>query len=155
METCFRVTDSAARVACYDQEMQRRHAAAPASATASVPAATPASGATPNAASRNAAKVGPDDTIGLDGKQLSLKRKEEGIQAPAIQPIATALAHLTARPGHQYQFELDNGQVWESTDAEPDLFFSPHEAVMIRPGVLGAFFLKTREGLSIRIHRLR
>jgi hypothetical protein len=157
METCFQMTDSGARVACYDQEMQRRHAAArAASAAPSAPAKTPASNPTVGAASSaTAAQQSPDDTIGLDGKQLSIRRKEEGIQTPAMKPIVTALAHLTLRPGHQYLFELDNGQVWESTDSEPDLFVSPHETVMIRPGVLGAFFLKTNGGLSIRVHRVR
>jgi len=157
MEPCFRMTDSVGRLACFDHEMQRRHAQArPPSATPAAPAATRAPSATGGAASNTAAAQAPlDDTIGLDGKQLSIRRAEEGIPTPVVKPVVTALAHLSLRPGHQYRFELDNGQVWESTDAEPDLFVSPHEKVMIRPGVLGAFFLKTNEGLSIRVHRVR
>ena len=96
-----------------------------------------------------------DETIGLDGKQLILKRKNEGLQPEAPQPIVAAIAALRQRPGHMYYFELDNGQLWESTDAEPHLFLGPHETVRIKPGVLGAFFLKTQAGLSIRVHRVR
>ncbi|HTY92780.1 MAG TPA: hypothetical protein VMC02_02755 [Steroidobacteraceae bacterium] len=155
MEVCFQISDAGARVACFDREMQRRHAAAAAAAPAvtaapAVPAA-PAAAAVAPAAKPKAV----DDTVGLDGRQLIIRRKEEGIKSPAVEPIVAVLARLVEHPGHQYHFELDNGQVWESTDTVPALFLSPRETVTIRPGVLGAFFLKTREGNSIRVHRLR
>jgi hypothetical protein len=84
-----------------------------------------------------------------------LRRKAENVHPEAPKPMVVTLTRLTPRPGHQYYFELANGQVWESTDTEPDLFLNPHETVTIRAGVLGAFFLKTAEGNSIRVHRLR
>lgn len=141
---CSAVADAGARLACYDHEAQRRRAATRGTSAAPVPAAAPVAPSTK-----------PDDTIGLDGKQLDLKRKEAGIQPVVVKSFSAALTRLKARPGHQYSFELDNGQVWESTDTEPDLFVSPHETVQIRPGLLGAFFLKTQEGHSIRVHRVR
>jgi hypothetical protein len=158
MEVCFRMTDPGARYACYDHEMQRRHAVAapgpgiapPAPAGADAPATLPGTPSTTTPVNRPI-----DDTIGLDGKQLILKRKAEGLQPERVQPIVAAIAALKQRPGHLYYFELDNGQVWESTDSEPELFLGPHETVRIRPGVLGAFFLKTQEGNSIRVHRVR
>ena len=146
MEVCFRMTDAGARFACYDHEMQRRHTVA-----------APRPGIAPSAPAATAPPTSKpiDDTIGLDGRQLILKRKNEGLQPEAPQPIVAAIAALRQRPGHMYYFELDNGQLWESTDAEPQLFLGPHETVRIRPGVLGAFFLKTQAGLSIRVHRVR
>ena len=158
MEACFRMTDAGARFACYDHEMQRRHpVAAPRPGIApSAPAATAPPTSIPGTTSVTTATSKPiDETIGLDGRQLILKRKNEGLQPEAPQPIVAAIAALRQRPGHMYYFELDNGQLWESTDAEPQLFLGPHETVRIRPGVLGAFFLKTQAGLSIRVHRVR
>ena len=140
MEVCYRMSDADLRHACFDKEMQRRHSAAPNGAGSSAP---------------RSATVRPADTVGLDGRQLILKRKEEGIQPKAVQPMVAVIATLMQRPGHLYYFELDNGQVWESTDTVGDLFLGPHETVVIRPGVLGAFFLKTQDGNSIRVHRLR
>jgi hypothetical protein len=140
MEVCYRMSDADLRHACFDREMQRRHSAG--ANAAGAPASQPAPAAT-------------DDTVGLDGKQLIIKRKQEGIQPETVKPITAAIARLRPRPGHLYYFELDNGQVWESTDSEADLLLGPHEAVSIRPGILGAFFLKTAEGRSIRVHRLR
>jgi hypothetical protein len=148
MEVCFRMSAPEARLACFDNEMQRRHAlAARGPATAPPPTIATTSVTTTNQR--------PDDTIGLDGKQLILKRKEEGIQPEVVKPMVAVIAKLTPRPGHLYYFEFENGQVWESTDTVGDLFLGSHETVVIRSGILGAFFLKTEEGNSIRVHRLR
>jgi hypothetical protein len=148
MEVCYRMADADQRHACFDQEMLRRHTAG---SKAAATHATPAAPATPAKSSTSAT---PADTIGLDGKQLIIKRKEAGIQPEPVKPLVAAIARLTSRPGHLYSFELDNGQVWESTDTQGELYLGPHETVSIRPGVLGAFFLKTAEGVSVRVHRL-
>ena len=163
-EVCFALSAPSARLACFDGEMRRRHAtaAAPGHAPAGVPLAnaapvlTPASSAPGSGTSLTATPApAADDTIGLDGRQLLLRRKAEHIQREAPKPLVARLSHLTLRSGHQYYFELDNGQIWESTDTQPDLFLSPNETVTIRSGFMGAFFLKTQEGNSIRVHRLR
>ena len=150
MEACSQLSDASARLACFDHEIQRRHAAG--TGTTSPANAAPAPGSTP---ARIVSQKPAADTIGLDGKQLSLKRKEEGIAPAAPTLIVAGLRQLQPRPGHQYYFALDNGQVWESTDNEGQLLLGPHETITIRSGLLGAFFLKTQEGNSIRVHRLR
>jgi hypothetical protein len=154
MEACAQVSDATARLTCFDREIQRRHATATGTGSPAIAApapATPASNAPAPVASGKAAA----DTVGLDGKQLSLRRKEEGIAPAAPTLIVAGLRQLQPRPGHQYYFELDNGQVWESVDNQGQLLLGPHETVAIRSGVLGAFLLKTQEGTSIRVHRLR
>lgn len=159
---CSELAKPDARLACFDNEAQKRRAAARAKASAPAESAVSAAqmapakniAATPAVAPPTSTKPA-DDTIGLDGKQLSARRKAEGIEAQVAQPILAAVEHLTMTPGHQYYFALDNGQLWESTDTVASLFLSPREQVRIRPGALGSFFLKTKEGLSIRVHRLR
>jgi hypothetical protein len=83
MEPCFRMSDRDARLACFDNEMQRRHALAarvPTTApTAPVATSAPLAASAPPGVT-TAKKGPPDDTVGLDGKQLIIKRKEEGIQ---------------------------------------------------------------------------
>lgn len=157
MEKCFSVSDSVARLACFDGEMRQRHAQAQSksAATVATPPPAPAPPASPAVSVTTVRKSAADDTVGLDGRQLMLKRKAENIPSDAPQPMVVKLIRLTQRPGHQYYFELENGQLWESTDATADLFLGPHETVTIRPGIMGAFFLRTREGNSIRVHRLR
>ncbi|HTV78235.1 MAG TPA: hypothetical protein VMF03_08255 [Steroidobacteraceae bacterium] len=163
MEACSRIGDAGARLACFDQEIQKRHAAtdaarvaptpAPAAAPAPAPAARTQAPATPSPAA--ASRPPADDTIGLDGKQLSRKRREEGIAPAAPTLIVAGLRQLDSRPGHQYYFELDNGQVWETVDNQGQLLLGAHETVSIRSGILGSFLLKTEAGNSIRVHRIR
>jgi hypothetical protein len=160
MEACSQVSDAAARLACFDREIQRRHAAAAGTGRAAHAAGAPVAASPPAAAAGNApapvaSGKSADDTIGLTGKQLSIKRKEEGIAPAAPTLIVAGLSQLQPRPGHQYYFELDNGQVWESVDNQGQLLLGAHETVAIRSGLLGAFFLKTQGGTSIRVHRLR
>jgi hypothetical protein len=155
MEACSQVSDAAARLACFDREIQRRHATAAGNRSPADAAPAPAPASAGNAPPPVARRKPVDDTVGLDGKQLSIRRKEEGIAPAAPTLIVAGLTQLQSRPGHQYYFELDNGQVWESVDNQGQLLLGAHETVAIRPGMLGAFFLKTRDGISIRVHRLR
>jgi hypothetical protein len=163
MDQCWQVKDDSARLACFDHEMQRRHAAGAPAAARTAPAAAPAAtAATPAAAATQAGAPAPtarpnpaDDTVGLSGKALSLRQKADGTTPAPIEPIVTALSRLRPQPGDLYYFELANGQLWESTDSLSNLFLKPNETVTIRPGVFGAFFLKTEEGTSIRVHRVR
>src|ERR1700761_131714 len=108
MDTCASMSDSAARLSCFDHEMQKRHAAIQQSSAGRAAASAPAA---PNpAAAVSTARTRPeDDTIGLDGRQLILKRKAENIHSDAPEPIVVTLARLIQHPGHQYYFELDNG----------------------------------------------
>jgi hypothetical protein len=159
MEVCFRVSDAAARLACFDSEMRRRHAAAtPAPAVVAAPAPAPA--ASPPAISQVpafAAAPAPAPAIAAAPAPAIAPAPPSTAASltPAPKPLVVALARLIPHPGHIYVFELENGQAWESTESVSDLFMGAHELVTIRPGVMGAFFLKTQEGISIRIHRLR
>lgn len=159
MEACAQLSDASARLACFDREIQRRHVqTAPGGPANAAPAPAPVAAAAAPAPAAPTPVASPkpvDDTIGLDGKQLSLRRKAEGIAPAAPTLIVAGLRQLQPRPGHQYFFELDNGQLWESVDNAGQLLLGAHETVSIRSGLLGAFFLKTSEGNSIRVHRLR
>lgn len=151
IEVCSKVTDRDARLDCFDHAAALRNHVAPVApaGTSKPPTPTDTRGVTP-------APNGPaDDITGLDAKQISARRKAEGRPPQVVKPIVATLARLDQQPtGHCY-FELDNGQVWAATACEPAQFPALHETVRIRPGVFGAFFLKTREGSSIKVYRLR
>ncbi len=147
LEACSQKTDAAARLACFDQEMQRRHAN---NTTPAKPAPAPR----PPAA---AAKKPMDDTVGLTGSQLRKKQRDAGIvvERPKPQSIVAQVSRAVAHPDHRYTFFLDNGQVWEQIDTQQGLYVDKNEAVTIDPGVLGAFFLKTSKEKYVRVRRLQ
>jgi hypothetical protein len=162
LETCARKSDPAARLACFDQEMQRRHAT---SVPRETPAPAPAAKATPAAASPSAAApVAPgsvashaDQNVGLEGAQLRKKLHEQGVveESHKPNPVVAQVSRSVWRPDNRYTFFLDNGQVWEEVESKRGLFVDAHETVTITPGVLGSFFLKTSKELYVRVRRVQ
>ncbi len=174
LEACAQKSDANARLACFDQEMQRRHttpgATTPAAGTSAPTAsAGPAAAMTGSAAttappasapaakvSAAAANTAATDNVGLDGVQLQRKLKEQGAPKPEpVKPIVATLTRMVPRPQEQYLFVLDNGQTWEQAESKAHIYVQPNEIVTIEPGLLGSFFLTTPEHDRIRIHRIR
>jgi hypothetical protein len=146
---CAAEKDSTARLACFDRVDSARHPAssAPSAAAAvsNMPAAAPA-------VSRPA-----DPDIGLDARQARLERAQRGEPEPAAAQSAVIVATVVTvipRTPLISAFELSNGQIWEQAES---MRFSadPQQTVTIRPGLLGAFFLKNAAGVSVRVHRLK
>jgi hypothetical protein len=133
LEVCFQEADPNLRLACFDQEMQRRH------------------GIADNPASEKHA----DDGVDPVRSQERTKLGEQANQPTAAGPLVATITRLVPRSGHLYYFELDNGQVWGQTESKADLLVRPHEGVTISPGALGGFFLMTQGRQSIRVYRVR
>jgi len=173
-DICAQNDDPTARLACFDREQAARNAADPASAPTarSAPAPTaarpaPAPGAAQMPSSTTAARPAPapavvsaasssDRDIGLDASELRRQRAERGEPPPtAPAPIEAMLVKVIPRQPLISAFQLDNGQIWEQSEAKR-ITAASNQKVTISHGVLGAFFLKTADGtLVVRVHRLK
>jgi hypothetical protein len=144
---CAAEKDPTARLACFDRVDSARYP------TASAPSAAPAVSAVPAAARAASSQANPD--IGLDARQARRERAQRGApaQAPPAAIVATVVRVIERGPLIS-AFELSNGQIWEQSES---MKFSAEarQTVMIRPGLLGAFFLKNTAGVSVRVHRLQ
>jgi hypothetical protein len=166
-DACARQTDSAARLACFDREIAARRASHPTATPAPAPAppsgsavTTPAPAsvvtakpsAAPAAVSTSAA---PTQDIGLDARQARRERRERGEpEPPPPAPIVARVVRIIPREPLIFAFELDNGQIWEQTESTA-FSVKPQDQITIRPGVLGAFFLKSADGSVVRAHRVK
>lgn len=149
---CAAEKDSAARLACFDRVDSARYP------TASTPSLAPAVSAAPAAAPPPAAPAvsrpaNPD--VGLDARQARRERAQRGVpEPPPPAAIVATVVRVIERGPLISAFELSNGQIWEQ--AESMRFAAePRQTVTIRPGLLGAFFLKNAAGVSVRVHRLQ
>jgi len=176
-EACAQKSDATARLACFDQEMQRRHAtnATRPAPTVSVPPAALAPAPPPSAPAMSSAAPGPpaaapavsaspatsaaahvDENAGLSGPTLRKKLREQGVEeTPKPKPIVAQVARAVWRPDHRYMLALDNGQVWEQVEEQQGVYVDTHDTVTISSGVLGAFFLETSKRKSFRVRRLQ
>ncbi len=149
LEACVRKTDDSARLACFDQEMQRRHShTAPAEA---VPqhAASPTHPANPveTANPGSAALALPRDTLHTYRKDRVVKEQPK--------PITATIIRSSSSPDHRYTIELDNGQVWEQVATQQGFYLDTREPVTISAGALGSFFLENSKRQYIRVRRLQ
>jgi hypothetical protein len=165
-DICAHNNDPAARLACFDREQAARNAADPVSAPAAgrpAPASStaPSTATTSKAATASApAAASPASSaasdVGLDARELRRQRAQRGEPQPADPaPIEAMLIKVIQRQPLISAFELDNGQIWEQSEAMRTAAV-PNQKVMITHGVLGAFFLKTADGtVVVRVHRLK
>jgi hypothetical protein len=165
-DICAHDNDPAARLACFDREQAARNAADPVSAPAAgrpAPTSSPAAQVAPapavRAAPASAAVSGAsssDRDVGLDALELRRQRAQRGETQPAAPaPIEAMLIKVISRQPLINAFELDNGQIWEQSEAKR-IAATPNQKVVITHGVLGAFFLKTADGtVVVRVHRLK
>ncbi len=93
--------------------------------------------------------------IGLDAIQRRRQREELGeSETPPPEPIEALIVKVIPRQPFISAFELDNGQIWEQSEAMK-MTAEPREKVTIRQGVLGAFFLKAADGAVVRVRRVK
>jgi hypothetical protein len=167
-DTCAKDKDSTARLACFDREVAARNAAdqaaappvSPSAPVAATTIAAPAQtvSAAPVAATATAAPAAAaasTSDIGLDALERRRQREARGEpEPPPAAPIEALIVKVVQRQPLINAFELDNGQIWEQTEAI-EIAAQPKQKVTIRHGVLGAFFLKTVDGTVVRVHRVK
>ena len=120
MRACRTLTDSAARLGCYDRiELS-------ASATTSIAAAAPA-----------APVLTPQQAFGLAPAAMA-------VQAPAhIDSIESTIVGTFAGWGPNTRFTLANGQVWRVADgSEATLTPTVNQKVVIKRNFIGTIFLQ-------------
>jgi hypothetical protein len=130
LEACYQKPDGAPRLACFNDEMQRRRALAPA-ATAAVP--TPAI-----PAARMPAGNAQRQSLTPEAAQTS-------------QPIVASVVRVVPRSHSESAFVLDNGQTWEEVEIADNLHVGLHDTVTIKPGIMGSFFLSTPRSQRVRV----
>jgi hypothetical protein len=146
------------RLACYDREVP--HAAASTRATAPTPGAA-TSAATPKPTSPTGTAAGaastapaPSDANAF-GLTPQLQRKQPDAPPP---PPAKLTAHITAvsqRLRGESVVTLDNGQVWEEAEITSHLPLRIGDGITIKRGMLGAFYMSTKQVLGLRVKRVQ
>ena len=117
-QACAPLSDDAARLKCYDAAMGIVKPAP--GAAMKLPAPTPDG-------PRSKANFGDDGQLHAEPKPTLPKSLT--VQVRAVVPLADGLYRLT----------LDNGQVWDTTQADSALAFRAGDGVTISRGMLGSY----------------
>jgi hypothetical protein len=116
---CTRLDDDAARLSCYDAAMGVRKAA-PGAATQSAP---------------------PSDAVRTDaqGNFADDGRFHTESKPSLPKNLTVQVREVTILPAGLYRLSLDNGQVWDTTQADSALAFKASDAVTISRRVFGGY----------------
>jgi hypothetical protein len=139
MDSCAVLKSDAARLACFDRELELRKRLSP-GRVCTVPAPPP-----PVAATAPAPAATPVPPL----------PPAPAVRPPPPQPLsAQVVAIRTESPGI-VAITLDNGEIWEQLETLQGFRVVLHHGVTIKPGLFGAFLLTTDERMTIRVRRIR
>jgi hypothetical protein len=133
---CRAITDSAARLACFDRET-----AALAGAPASSAIAAPVPGAQQSFGVRGSAIAATEEATG--GRPAELAKLESHIVALALTGNGRTL------------FTLDNTQVWKQLESDGDVLARLGDSATISRGALGSYWLQLKSGRGCKVTRVR
>ena len=142
MRRCASEQDDARRLSCYDREFRRTSAALGAPAHAAPGVAAPgvaATGATTSGAAVPGL-AGPAQPVPSGGQSASLSAGSSN-QPAEINKLTGRVVAISRKPQGQAIITLDNGQVWEQTDADGQAIPKSGDQISIQRGMLGGFYL--------------
>jgi hypothetical protein len=155
---CIGISNSADRLACYDQ-LAGRVSAPKGAPVAAAPAhvapapAAPALAAPAPAASVAAAPAPTAAPTEEDFGRSKVRKAATSGAPPEIKSITAKVAGFGHSPNGRTQVTLDNGQIWEYQD-DPDPLLSIGDSVTIKRAMLGSFILMTPTKVSHRVGRI-
>jgi hypothetical protein len=154
---CRSVTDSVARLACFDRTSDAL-AVPLAGAPAAVPPAAPdVAPAGVVAAPNRAAPEQPLDAqqeFGMHPRDVAAAEVAAGIRAPDVKNIQAAIVAIGFAANGRMLFTLDNGQVWRQLVREGELLAKVGDSVTISRGLFGSFWLQAASGRGCKVNRV-
>lgn len=160
LSRCLAIGNIEERVRCYDDiaqsQLQR--------SVADTAVETPAASSPPVSLPTPASSVGPGPVPAVQAPEmetptfgLSAAQREARLNPAAREPDELAANVVSARrvgPGY-WRFELSNGTVWQLTETRRSFRAPrPGDAIVIRRGALGAFYLDADRQPVIGIRRV-
>jgi hypothetical protein len=152
--SCTSIADKMARLACYDAALGANTAPVPHSATSDAspgaPKAAPVGSPPAVAGSPPADAKTPADAFGDTG---NLK----GSQKPVLPKRLTAMVVNAAPVGQGlYRLTLDNGQIWQTTQADWAVDFDSRSSVTISRMLLGNYLIsRTGQARTVSVKRIQ
>jgi hypothetical protein len=142
LQACAAIKADSERYACYDREMAKLvpgAVVATAGAAAVAPAAAPV--------------LTPEQRFGLSPAQADAKVSE--VSAPgSLESLEAKVSGIRNITNGRVLIDLDNGQVWRQVDTDVTVRLKPGDAVSIKRGTLGSYWLSSN-GRAWRVKRVK
>jgi hypothetical protein len=137
---CREVSDSTARLACFDRETANLDLKSVTSVPAPVHLPPPPD---------------PKKQFGLPEQAVATQEVAAGTRAADAPNIEAHITQLSFGENGRIVFSLDNDQVWRQLISNGDLLVKPGDAVTISRAALGSYWLQTKTGRGCKVKRVR
>lgn len=152
---CRALTESAARLACFDRQTAAL-AGSPATALAVV---APAAGPEINTPSAPVGSVAPmldaRQTFGLNDSAIAAHEEAAGARPQKVAKIEARIVGLALTGDGRTLFTLDNAQVWRQIESEGDMLAQLGDSATISRGLLGSYSLQLKSRRGCKVTRVR
>ena len=143
---CRALTDSAARLDCFDRQTLALAGTAP-----SISAPTPALGAP----ALGAPALGALQTFGLSDSSIAAHEQAVGARPRKLLKIEARIVGLALTGDGRTLFTLDNTQVWQQIDSDGDSLAKLGDSATISRGLLGSYWLQLKSRRGCKVGRVR
>lgn len=140
---CHNVSDSQARLACFERE------------SAALAAAVSSEACPGTVADKAKSQSKPADEFGLAPGEVVERESQKGERAAPLDAINARVTALTPQGDGRLVFTLDNGQIWRQLVNEGELLAKVGDNVRISRGILGAYFIALPSRHSCKVERVR
>jgi hypothetical protein len=160
---CRAITDSTARLACFDRETAAL-ASAPALSSAAAPAAPAAVATLENNAASAIASAAPksaapvvdaQQSFGLSGSAIAANEEAVGARPAKLAKIEGHIVALALTGNGRTLFTLDNTQMWRQLESDGDMLAKLGDSATISRGLLGSYWLQLKSGRGCKVTRVR
>lgn len=145
-QACARMPDPAQRLACYDAIYRGAPAASTASTPSTASTATAATAASDAGAAATPGEFGVNDTV-------RRARGEPDARSSTPERIESTVRAVATLPAGLLRVTLENGQVWDQTEAASSFLPRPGRSLAIWRGAIGSFLMRADTGPAVRARR--
>jgi hypothetical protein len=94
-------------------------------------------------------------SFGLSGKQKGNLEPAAEVRTPGPAVVSGVVAGLKAQADGRTVITLDDGAIWIQGEAYEPIGLHAGDRVMVKPGLLGSFYMYPPSGPPTRVRRLR
>ncbi len=158
--SCTTIADKTARLACFDAAFGANTVPVPAPhpATSGASLGAPQTAAAPHAAAPQTAAAAPAPSVMKTPQEaFGDTGNLKGVQKPVLPKRLTAMV-VNAVPLGQglYRLTLDNGQIWQTTQADWAVDFDPRSSVTISRMLFDNYLIsRTGQGRTVAVKRIQ
>jgi hypothetical protein len=96
-----------------------------------------------------------EQAIGLHSPQVPVETRETPAPPAKVKLVTAVVVGMRERPHAGFVVTLDNGQIWAQNEMDAQRGIRVGDAITIKPGALGSFWLVGPSGWSTKARRIQ